>query len=54
MSTPALVVDKEAIFDTALDGLLGGLHHLCRWGKTNEKYLSFIKKKKGGEKDIIK
>lgn len=28
MSAPALVVDEEAVFDAALDGLLGCLHHL--------------------------
>lgn len=31
MATPALEVDEEAIFDAALDGLLGRLHQLCRW-----------------------
>lgn len=30
MATPALVVDKETVFDASLDGLLGCLHHLCR------------------------
>lgn len=30
MTTPALVVDEEAVFDTPLDGLLGCLHYLCR------------------------
>lgn len=29
MATPALEVDEEAIFDAALDGLLGRLHQLC-------------------------
>lgn len=28
MATPAFVVDKEAVFDAPLDGLLGCLHHL--------------------------
>lgn len=30
MATPPLIVDKQAVFDTSLDGLLGGLHHLCK------------------------
>lgn len=30
MATPPLVVDKQAVFDASLDGLLGGLHHLCK------------------------
>lgn len=33
MATPALEVDEEAIFDAALDGLLGRLHQLCTWNK---------------------
>jgi len=28
MAAAALVVDEEAVLDAALDGLLGGLHHL--------------------------
>lgn len=30
MATSPLEVDEEAIFDAALDGLLGRLHQLCR------------------------
>lgn len=42
MSTSAFVIDKETIFDTAFDGLLGGLHHLCRVAKRKQ----FIRLKK--------
>ena len=30
VATPPLVIDKQAVFDAPLDGLLGGLHHLCK------------------------
>lgn len=30
MATSALEVNEEAVFDAALDGLLGRLHQLCR------------------------
>lgn len=36
MAAPALVVDKQAVFDASLNGLLGGLHHLCKQTQAQE------------------
>lgn len=33
VATATLVVDEQAVFDAALDGLLRRLHHLCSMGK---------------------
>lgn len=30
VATAPLIVDEQAVFDAALDGLLRRLHHLCR------------------------
>lgn len=39
MATPALVVDKETVFDAPLNSLLGCLHHLCRKRESKEDWM---------------
>lgn len=41
MATPALVVDKETVFDAPLNSLLGCLHHLCRKRESKENCLFY-------------
>lgn len=50
MAAPALVVHEEAVLHAALDGLLGGLHHLCEQKDRQE--VSFIMRNVGPFRDL--